>query len=71
MIFVLDIKEDFLSFGEIIKIFIKDHNLYLLMKELENEYFNEHIFAYKIKTIKIVKYIQKNVSDLLDIFPCL
>lgn len=71
MLFVTTIEEDYLTFGEIVIIFIKNNNVYLLMKEFENEYFNEHIFAYKIRVTSAIKHVIKNVMELPDKYPCL
>lgn len=70
MVFVTEMGDnDLLRFGRIVQIFIKNHNVYLLMQPLTVLVFEEHCYAYRVNPRKV--NILKNANELPDLHPCL
>ena len=67
-VFVIDLNDDFILFGKIVNIFVKEKDVYFLLKPLINMYFDEHISAFKVE--ENGNFILKNINNLPSIHEC-
>ena len=69
LVLVLNISEGSLKFGKIIRIFIVNKQVFVLINPLVVNYFDEDYFAYQVEEFNIC--ILKNIKELPDVQPCL
>ena len=68
MVHVLRIGEEAVKFGKILNIYVKENEVYFLIKPLNYVYFNEHLYAYCVT--ESIRSIVNKLKDLPNIHPC-